>query len=128
MNNNNQISLSGDSRKPQYRLSLKKVCYDVQSGTSRGYVELSGDSAAAAGPNTLVTLSGASVMDFHGTTEPFTIPVGNTADPTNNGNVYIQTVGFTAADGAYTIILDFRKNPSDYSAGYQLDPRGFSNP
>lgn len=112
LNANNQLLGSGTDRKTTYRLSLKKVIYDVAAGQAgNGYVELYWTGT----PNqTLVTLSGQGQMDFAEGGDGIII-LNNASGAGSNGNVGLQTVNFAATGCSYTIIADFRKHSEDYS-------------
>ena len=112
LNANNQLLGSGTDRKGTYRLSLKKVIYDVAAGqAANGYVEL----YWAGTPNqTIVTLSGQGQMDFAEGGDGIVI-FNNATGAGANGNVGLQTVNFAGTGCAYTIIADFRKNSEDFS-------------
>jgi hypothetical protein len=112
LNANNQLLGSGADRKTTYRLSLKKVIYDVAAGQAgNGYVELYWTGT----PNqTLVTLSGQGQMDFAEGGDGIII-LNNASGAGSNGNVGLQTVNFAATGCSYTIIADFRKHSEDYS-------------
>lgn len=112
LNANNQLLGSGTDRKTAYRLSLKKVIYDVVAGQAgNGYVELYWTGT----PNqTLVTLSGQGQMDFAEGGDGIII-LNNASGAGSNGNVGLQTVNFAATGCSYTIVADFRKHSEDYS-------------
>ena len=112
LNANNQLLGSGTDRKTIYRLSLKKVIYDVVAGQAgNGYVELYWTGT----PNqTLVTLSGQGQMDFAEGGDGIII-LNNASGANSNGNVGLQTINFAGTGCSYTIIADFRKNSEDYS-------------
>lgn len=112
LNANNQLLGSGTDRKTTYRLSLKKVIYDVAAGQAgNGYVELYWTGT----PNqTLVTLSGQGQMDFAEGGDGIII-LNNASGAGSNGNVGLQTVNFATTGCSYTIIADFRKHSEDYS-------------
>jgi len=112
LNVNDQLLGTGTDRKALYRLSLKKVIYDVAPGQAagNGYVEL----YWVGTPNqTMLTRSGCGQMDFAEGGDGIVI-LNNASGAAANGNVGLQTVNF-AASGAYTIIADFRKHSEDYS-------------
>lgn len=113
LNANNQLLGSGTDRKGIYRLSLKKVIYDVAPGqpSGNGYVELYWTGT----PNqTMLTLSGCGQMDFAEGGDGIVI-LNNATGAGANGNVGLQTVNFGSTGCAYTIIVDFRKHSEDYS-------------
>ena len=117
MNANNMFSANaGDDRKPQYRLSLKNIKYDVGSGI----VELSSDGDANA--NTIMYLSGQNSMGFDEGGAPVSLDCGSFANST--GNIWLSYSGSSA--NSYTVIADFRKNPSDFSQGALEDPMAFN--
>lgn len=119
-NANNFILGAGTDRKPVYGLSLQKVIYSVNGGAPTGYVTIStnGDT-----PNTIVQLSGAGTMAFNEGGDSFTLNVMSYANST--GNVFLTTVGFSG-NTSYTVILDFKKNPSHYDQGQTADPKAFN--
>lgn len=113
LNANNQLLGTGTDRKNLYRLSLKKIIYDIAPGQAagNGYVELYWTGT----PNkTLVTLSGCGQMDFAEGGDGIVI-VNNATGAGANGNVGLQTVSFAATGCSYTIVADFRKHSEDYS-------------
>lgn len=113
LNANNLLLGSGTDRKSLYRLSLKKVIYDVAPGQAagNGYVELYWTGT----PNTtMVTLSGVGKMDFAEGGDGIVI-INNSTGAGSNGNVGLQTVNFASTGCAYTIIADFRKSLDDFN-------------
>lgn len=113
LNANNQLLGSGTDRKTIYRLSLKKVMYDVSpgQGLGNGYVELYWTGAANV---PMVTLSGSNKLDFSEGGDGIVI-LNNATGAGANGNVGLRTVNFGSTGCAYTIVVDFRKSLEDYN-------------
>lgn len=113
LNANNRLLGSGIDRKQNYRLSLKKIVYDVAPGVAygNGYVELYWTGT----PNvTMVTMSGMGKMDLVEGGDSMVI-LNNAVGAGANGNVGLRTVNFAATGCAYTIIADFRKSIEDFN-------------
>lgn len=121
LNLNSKVMGIATDRKAQYRLYLKSITYDVQSGDPNGYIILSSDGDA--GINTIITLSKADHKDFNQGGEPYVIPA---AAANSTGNIFLQTIGFQG-NSAYTIIADFRKDARDYDQGQTADPVAFNS-
>ena len=121
MNANNMLLLSnGTDRKAKYRLALKNAWYDIGGGAGAIVLSTDGD----AGVNSIVTFSGQGTFSPTMMGDPFTIDFGAAANTT--GNVWLNTLGVAAANGPFSLILDFRKHPEDYSQGQFEDPTAFN--
>ena len=122
------MNTATNDRKSMYRLELKRAIYDVNPGTGgQGYVRLfwtSNNNTA-----TILTLTGQGDFNPSLGTDNYTINnnallVDAAGSP--RGNVGMETVGFSATNGSYSIVLTFRKDPGDYDQGQTADPAAFN--
>lgn len=123
LNANNLLLGSGADRKSIYRLALKCVYSDVAGGAA-SYVELS--TSGDAGANTLWTFGlGQSKTPFNEGGEPFNIMVDTSLVANTTGNIFLQPMLVGTAN-AYSIIVEFRKHPEDFSQGQIEAPVSFN--
>lgn len=119
LNANGYIIGAATDRLGGYSLNLQRVFADIASDMN-GLIRLStnGDT-----PNTIVSFSKNGNYDLQ---EGGTGTVVNCQSIANStGNLFVE---FTGAVGntAYTLILDFRKNPKHFDQGQTRDPTAFN--
>ncbi len=127
---NGVILVPGGVRANAYRLYPKKIIYDVKIDDGKGYLSLLWANTTSGGANTVLsTLSGRGTIALNEGGEPFIDPGDTTINKASassaTGNVALQTVG-GSGNTAYTIYVDFRKEPTDYDAGQSQDPASFN--
>lgn len=117
------LSLS-NTAKPFYNMQLGRVWYQ----TNIPSIELRWSAKTAANAQTIMFISGTQTWSDQ-TSWP-SIP-NNANTPTTlgdaTGDVGIATLG-AAANSAYTIIAEFRKDNRDYQRGQFTDPAAFNFP
>jgi hypothetical protein len=124
LNANSVIISAGADRRPQYRMALKKVYYDVQSGDSRGYVRVHTDGGANIA-NTLFTVSGTGTLSFRSDDGDSLAISTDQLGLSTTGNIFLTAVGFSG-NAFYTIVADFKKDNRDFDAGQTADPKAFN--
>lgn len=106
-NANNILMTSNADPKSIYRVYVKKILADIYGG----YVTLSWQDNTA--NNTMVTLGpGYREFDFEFIGGLITNPSSN-----STGDIILNTTGF-GANGAYTIVLELKKDGNDYVTGF----------
>jgi hypothetical protein len=119
LNANGYIIGAATDRLGGYSLYLQRAFFDVASDT-QGLVKVSTNGDA---PNTIITFSGSGERNFQDAGIGTTINCQAVANST--GNIFVE---FTGAVGntAYTLILDFKKNPNHFDQGQTRDPMAFN--
>ena len=129
LNANSQLLGAGTDRLPTYRLLLKSIEYDIGSAASTtvgSFLEICNDSNNTS--NTILTLSpNSGRWPFNEGGEPIVIDCANPngASSTANGNIYFN-IQLTGTSNSYTVIMDFRKDPTHYDQGQFTDPMAFN--
>lgn len=110
-NANGMVMVSNTHPKQSYRTTIKKIIADVTGG----YVILAYQQNSA--NNTIWTLGpGFREIDLDRISiGPLTNPESNTQ--LTSGDIVLSTQGF-GANGAYTILMEIKKDARDYISGY----------
>jgi hypothetical protein len=131
LNANGQLNSagSGSDRLNTYRMALKYIKYDVQSGTGtgQGYIQIYWENVTSGAANsTIVNIGGFGDLGFLNQEDSIVV-TQNTAfynvqsTSSAKGNVGFVSNNF-GGNAAFTLLLDFRKNPNDYDQGQFEDP------
>ena len=123
LNANGMIMGAATDRLKCYSLYLRRIMYDVQPGDTKGFLRIStnGD-----GPNTVWTLSSSGDIRFDEGGATCLLNVAATTANTN-GNVFFTFATLPgSANSAYSVLLDFRKEPTHYDQGQTADPKAFN--
>lgn len=117
---------TSNTRQTRYELAIKKVIYSISSNnTSGNLLEIAADGYSLAGTNsnTILILSGSGEMKFAEGGDSFT--VNNIPLSTSTGNINFR-IPVATTGLSYTVIVDFRKNPTNYDQGAAADPTAFN--
>lgn len=120
LNANGYIIGAATDRLGGYGLNLQRVFADIASDTN-GLVRLSTDSSNV--PNTVLSLSKSGHSNFQDGGMGTVINCQTGAAAT--GNLFLEFTG-AVGNSAYTLVLDFRKNPKHFDQGQTRDPIAFN--
>lgn len=113
LNTSGKIMTANTNPKSTYRVYPTKIIYSV--GINSGYVRLHYDDA---GDGTLGVLRSSGDID----TEALSL---SNPQATSNGDICLSTMGAVAND-SYTVIMDMRKEATDYDQGQTAEPQPFN--
>jgi hypothetical protein len=114
------VSLANTGPMPYYGLSVSRVWSDCPTGN--GNVELYWNADV---PRTIFHLNGN--LEYNASGNWITIPNNSAGSANSKGDIGITTRNMTAND-AYTIIVELRKDNSNYQRGQFNDPAAFNYP
>jgi hypothetical protein len=118
LNANGYIMVANTHPKSTYRTTIRRI---FASGKGNGALKLQwhGDSNS----EIIVATTGTFDLDFEsmGSGAVITNPEANSV-----GDILLSTVNIAAGD-IYTVLVDLRKDSSDYDAGQTADPAAFNS-
>lgn len=110
-----------------YGLAVEKIWFEANfSGT--GHARLTWTSGSAANTKTIIGISGQGVGVYNDNGNWITIPNNAAGTAGCVGDIGIQTFGANVANSTYNIVMELRKDNTQYQRGQFNDPAAFNYP